>query len=71
MGTFRAFNFGEFASGKAQQPLPKALAPHEDEIGRFADLCTKTCNRILKLLALGLQVSLSAHPRILCTNNQT
>ncbi|KAL3464183.1 hypothetical protein BJX64DRAFT_98065 [Aspergillus heterothallicus] len=51
-----AFNFGEFSSGKAQQPLPKALAPHEDEIGHFANLCTKTCNRILELLALGLQI---------------
>ncbi|KAL2864721.1 putative oxidoreductase, 2OG-Fe(II) oxygenase family [Aspergillus lucknowensis] len=56
-GDFKeAFNFGEFASGKAQQPLPKVLSPHEDEIGHFADLCTKTCSRILKLLALGLDI---------------
>ncbi|KAL4920418.1 hypothetical protein BDW62DRAFT_176386 [Aspergillus aurantiobrunneus] len=57
-GDFKeAFNFGEFnAQGKAQQPLPAPLAPHEIEIGNFADLCTKTCNRILSLLALGLKV---------------
>jgi isopenicillin N synthase-like dioxygenase len=56
-GDFKeAMNFGEFKDGKAQQPLPPSLAPHEAEIGHFASLCNKTCNRILKLLALGLQV---------------
>ena len=49
-------NFGEFQNGKAQQPLPQSLAAHEAEIAHFADLCTRTCNRILKLLALGLEV---------------
>ncbi|KAL4866336.1 hypothetical protein BDV12DRAFT_173055 [Aspergillus spectabilis] len=57
-GDFKeAFNFGEFNSGKAQQPLPAALASYETEIGNFENLCTKTCNRILKLLALGLKIS--------------
>ncbi|EAW13088.1 putative oxidoreductase, 2OG-Fe(II) oxygenase family [Aspergillus clavatus NRRL 1] len=57
-GDFKeAMNFGEFKDGKAQQPLPPSLAPHEDEIGHFAALCNKTCNRVLKLLALGLQIS--------------
>ncbi|KAL2829987.1 hypothetical protein BDW59DRAFT_158742 [Aspergillus cavernicola] len=57
-GDFKeAFNFGEFNAGKAQQPLPPSLSPHESEIGHFADLCTKTCNRILKLLSLGLEIS--------------
>ncbi|KAL4904845.1 hypothetical protein BDW74DRAFT_153610 [Aspergillus multicolor] len=57
-GDFKeAFNFGEFTTeGKAQQPLPPALAPHEPEIGNFASLCTKTCNRILSLLSLGLEI---------------
>ncbi|GFF47634.1 UPF0676 protein C1494.01 [Aspergillus udagawae] len=56
-GDFKeAMNFGEFKDGKAQQPLPPSLAPHEAEIGQFASLCSKTCNRILKLLALGLQI---------------
>ncbi|EAW17576.1 putative oxidoreductase, 2OG-Fe(II) oxygenase family [Aspergillus fischeri NRRL 181] len=53
---YRAMNFGEFKDGKAQQPLPPSLAAHEAEIGHFASLCNKTCNRILKLLALGLQI---------------
>ncbi|RAH45787.1 2-oxoglutarate and iron-dependent oxygenase domain-containing protein, partial [Aspergillus brunneoviolaceus CBS 621.78] len=50
----RAFNFGEFINNQAQQPLPPALAPHEAEIAHFAELCQKTCARVLTLLALGL-----------------
>jgi isopenicillin N synthase-like dioxygenase len=52
-------NFGDFKDGKAQQPLPASLAPHESEIYDFAQLCNKTCKRILALLSLGLEVS---HP---------
>ncbi|PYH44587.1 putative oxidoreductase, 2OG-Fe(II) oxygenase family [Aspergillus saccharolyticus JOP 1030-1] len=56
-GDFKeAFNFGEFIDSKAQQPLPPALAPHESEIAHFADLCQKTCARVLTLLALGLGI---------------
>ncbi|KAF9884591.1 hypothetical protein FE257_001413 [Aspergillus nanangensis] len=56
-GDFKeAFNFGEFKNGKAQQPLPPTLAPHEPEISHFSDLCLNTCNRILTLLALGLGI---------------
>lgn len=54
-------NFGDFKDGKAQQPLPASLAPHESEIHGFANLCNKTCNRILNLLALGLEVRTSHH----------
>jgi isopenicillin N synthase-like dioxygenase len=50
-------NFGDFKDGKAQQPLPASLAPHESEIHSFAQLCNKTCKRILTLLSLGLEVS--------------
>ncbi|KAL4930808.1 putative oxidoreductase, 2OG-Fe(II) oxygenase family [Aspergillus undulatus] len=59
IGDFKeVFNFGEFnQAGKAQQPLPPSLAPHEPEIRHFAELCNKTCARILSLLALGLKVS--------------
>lgn len=53
----RAMNFGEFRDGKAQQPLPPTLAPHEAEIGHFASLCNQTCTQIMSLLALGLEVS--------------
>jgi isopenicillin N synthase-like dioxygenase len=49
-------NFGDFKDSKAQQPLPPSLKPHESEINDFADLCNKTCTRILNLLALGLEV---------------
>jgi isopenicillin N synthase-like dioxygenase len=52
----RAMNFREFKDGKAQQPLPPALIPHEAEINNFLVLCQKTCHRILSLLALGLEV---------------
>lgn len=54
----RAMNFGEFRDGKAQQPIPSSLVPHERELCHFAELCNKTCSRILKLMALGLEVSL-------------
>lgn len=49
-------NFGDFKNGKAQQPLPTSLTPHESEIADFAQLCNKTCKRILNLLSLGLEV---------------
>ncbi|KAJ5893498.1 hypothetical protein N7495_005189 [Penicillium taxi] len=56
-GDFKeALNFGDFKDGKAQQPLPASLAPHESEINEFATLCNKTCTRILTLLALGLEM---------------
>ncbi|KAJ5719421.1 hypothetical protein N7493_007876 [Penicillium malachiteum] len=56
-GDFKeAMNFGDFKDGKAQQPLPASLAPHESEINDFAQLCNKTCTRILNLLALGLEM---------------
>lgn len=49
-------NFGDFKDGKAQQPLAPSLTPHEAEINGFAEICNKTCTRILTLLALGLEV---------------
>ncbi|KAJ5456711.1 hypothetical protein N7530_011985 [Penicillium desertorum] len=59
-GDFKeAMNFGDFKDGKAQQPLPPSLSPHEAEINSFAELCNKTCTRILTLLALGLE-----HPTV-------
>ena len=58
----RALNFGDFKDGKAQQPLPPSLTQHESEISGFANLCNKTCNRILNLLALGLEVHPNTKP---------
>lgn len=63
--TTRAMNFGDFKDSKAQQLLPPSLEPHEAEINGFAELCNKTCTRILTLLALGLEVrnaTESIHP---------
>ncbi|ODM18013.1 hypothetical protein SI65_06801 [Aspergillus cristatus] len=58
-------NFGEFTGGKAQQPLPPSLSPHEATLANFSTLCRKTCDRILTLLALGLQV----HPDFFTTRH--
>ncbi|KAI9820962.1 MAG: hypothetical protein M1832_003434 [Thelocarpon impressellum] len=51
-----AFNMGEFTvDGRALQILPKCLASHEDELGRFSGLCSELCNQILRLFAVGLK----------------
>ncbi|EED22027.1 oxidoreductase, 2OG-Fe(II) oxygenase family, putative [Talaromyces stipitatus ATCC 10500] len=52
----RALNFGEFKNGKLQQPLPPALEPHEGDIKHFTNLCNKTAARVMRLLALGLEI---------------
>lgn len=52
----RAFNIGEFVDNQPQQPIPKSLQGHEDELLDFKTRCRKTCHRILRLLALGLEV---------------
>lgn len=52
----RAFNFGEFVDGKAQQPVPAALAPHEGEVSDIFDKCRGLAVRILYLLGVGLEV---------------
>ncbi|KAL1980153.1 hypothetical protein VTN96DRAFT_4584 [Rasamsonia emersonii] len=57
IGDFKeAMNFGEFKNGKAQQPLPPSLIPHEAELDHFATSCNRTCARVMKLLALGLEI---------------
>lgn len=52
----RAFNIGDFSSGKAQQPLPKSLAGSEHGIDYFAVLCRKLCIKLLRHFARGLMV---------------
>ncbi|RCI16968.1 hypothetical protein L249_2069 [Ophiocordyceps polyrhachis-furcata BCC 54312] len=52
----RAFNFGEFVDGKAQQPLPATIEADEPTVNAFATSCRKLCHRILHLLGLGLEV---------------
>ncbi|KAF9776864.1 hypothetical protein IL306_004893 [Fusarium sp. DS 682] len=57
VGDFKeAFNFGEFADGKAQQPLPSELVSDEPQISAFADSCHDLCQKLLYLLGLGLGV---------------
>ena len=50
-------NFGEFANGKAQQPLPPSLAGNEAELNSFGVLCHELCIKLLRFLAVGLKVS--------------
>lgn len=49
-------NFGEFADGKAQQPLPPPLASHQADINHFRILCHELCIKLLRLCAHGLRV---------------
>lgn len=56
-------NIGEYIDGKAQQPLPPTLVNHESDIGDFSKKCSELCMKLLRLLAVGLQVSRSP-PRI-------
>lgn len=53
----RAFNFGEFSDGKAQQTLPASLAPNEAQISHFIDACHNLCLKLLTLFGLGLHVN--------------
>ncbi|KAI1945160.1 hypothetical protein LOZ57_004458 [Ophidiomyces ophidiicola] len=59
-GDFKeVINIGAFKDGKPIQKLPRSLAPREAEVNQFIALCQQTCNRILTLLALGLEVRIS------------
>ena len=56
-GDFKqAFNIGEFIAGRPQQPMPKFLESHITELAEFERTCKLTCDRVLDLLALGLEV---------------
>ncbi|EWC48206.1 hypothetical protein DRE_02310 [Drechslerella stenobrocha 248] len=60
-GDFKeAFNFGEFQDGKAQQPIPDALAAEESYLSGFYDSCHDLCVRLLQLFAMGLKIDESA-----------
>ncbi|KAG4427874.1 hypothetical protein IFR05_016642 [Cadophora sp. M221] len=57
IGDFKeAFNLAEFANGKAQQPLPPAFTPHEEQLDRFHQYCHSLMEKILVLFAIGLEV---------------
>jgi isopenicillin N synthase-like dioxygenase len=56
-GDFKeVFNMGEFVNGKPQQTMPRFLEPHIDELYAFERTCQQVCNRVLDMLALGLEV---------------
>ncbi|MCJ1393192.1 hypothetical protein MMC18_006064 [Xylographa bjoerkii] len=50
------FNFGEFANGKAQQPLPPTLQAHEAQLSHFSELCRGLAMKLLELFAIGLKI---------------
>jgi hypothetical protein len=52
----RAFNIGEFLHGKAQQPLPPSLQPHEADLASFEQYCRTLCLKLLTLFGIGLEV---------------
>lgn len=65
----RAMNFGEFADGTPQQPLPELLSSREADLFAFQNYCKNMMLRILTLFALGLNVGT---PTILgCSSKST
>jgi hypothetical protein len=52
----RAFNFGEFVDGRAQQTLSPILRRDEAALANFSSSCRNLALRILKLIAMGLRV---------------
>ena len=57
-GDFKeAMNVGEFSvAGKPQQEMPAWMEEKTEELHEFEMRCKETCDRILDLLALGLEV---------------
>ncbi|KAF7900014.1 hypothetical protein EAF00_004350 [Botryotinia globosa] len=61
VGDFKeAFNLGDFVNGKADQPLPPSLSPHESELNEFQLYCHKLCLKLLTLFAVGLEIDPAA-----------
>ncbi|KAI0537801.1 hypothetical protein GGR58DRAFT_327644 [Xylaria digitata] len=57
VGDFKeGFNFGAFTDGKATQPIPKSIEPHEADLAAFRDSCHKFCRKLLLLFGIGLAV---------------
>lgn len=56
-GDFKeAFNMGEFRDGQPQQPMPRLLEGHISDLAEFEKACKLLCDRVLDLLALGLDI---------------
>lgn len=52
------FNIGEFIDGKPQQEMPPVLSNDSamNQLIMFEDACKKTCDQVLDLLGLGLEI---------------
>ncbi|KAK4122260.1 Clavaminate synthase-like protein [Parathielavia appendiculata] len=58
VGDFKeSFNFGDFADGKAQQPIPPTIVADEPQISAFRDLCYNLSLKLNTLLGIGLEVT--------------
>ncbi|KAI1074141.1 2OG-Fe(II) oxygenase superfamily protein [Whalleya microplaca] len=58
MGDFKeGFNFGPFENGKATQPIPQSIEPHQAELAAFREACHELCRKLLLLFGIGLGVN--------------
>ncbi|KAI6089478.1 2OG-Fe(II) oxygenase superfamily protein [Hypoxylon rubiginosum] len=57
VGDFKeGFNFGTFKDGKATQPIPRSIEPHQAQLAGFREACHALCQKLLLLFGIGLQV---------------
>ncbi|KAI0011219.1 2OG-Fe(II) oxygenase superfamily protein [Xylariaceae sp. FL0662B] len=58
VGDFKeAFNFGPFEDGRAMQPIPQSIEPHQTQLAAFREACHELCRKLLLLFGIGLGVS--------------
>ncbi|KAI4867240.1 2OG-Fe(II) oxygenase superfamily protein [Hypoxylon rubiginosum] len=57
VGDFKeGFNFGAFENGKATQPIPQSIEPHQAQLAAFREACHALCQKLLLLFGIGLGV---------------
>ncbi|KAI1776350.1 2OG-Fe(II) oxygenase superfamily protein [Hypoxylon cercidicola] len=57
VGDFKeGFNFGTFEGGKATQPIPGSIEPHQAQLAAFREACHALCQKLLLLFGIGLGV---------------
>ncbi|KAI0166845.1 2OG-Fe(II) oxygenase superfamily protein [Hypoxylon sp. FL1284] len=57
VGDFKeGFNFGAFEDGKATQPIPRSIEPHQAQLAAFREACHALCQKLLLLFGIGLGV---------------
>ncbi|KAI8961550.1 Clavaminate synthase-like protein [Daldinia sp. FL1419] len=58
VGDFKeGFNFGPFVNGKATQPIPQPVEPHQADLAEFRGACHNLCRKLLLLFGIGLGVN--------------